>query len=123
MQCWYCNRRDVRRESLRCFGCSLKRRCRGLHELTSKRVNVPAHVQPWVHGVWNVILHLRHADGGDVRHESLRCFWRSLKRRCRGLLKLSGERVNLPAHVQLWVHGVWNVILQRRHADDGDVHS
>ena len=82
---------------------------------------MPAHVQLWVHGVWNVILQRRHADDGDVRRESLRCFGRSLKRRCRGLHELTSERVNVPAHVQLWVHGVWNVILQLRHADDSDV--
>ena len=84
-------------------------------------VNLPAHVQLWVHGVWDIILQRRHADDGNVRRESLRCFGRSLKRRRGRLHRLSGEWVNLPAHVQLWVHGVWDIILQRRHADDGNM--
>ena len=71
MQCRYCNRRDVRHESLRCFGRSLKRRCRGLHELTSERVNVPAHVQLWIHRFWSVYMQCRYCNRRDMLCERM----------------------------------------------------
>jgi len=71
MQFRYCNRRDMLSKSVRRVRGANARRCGHLHELTSERVNVPAHVQLWVHGVWSVYMQCRYCNRRDVRRERM----------------------------------------------------
>ena len=85
---------------------------------------MPAHVQLGVHSLWNIILQRRNTDRGDVLSESsLRCVYRSHERRRWRLHQLPGERVDMPAHVQLGVHSLWDELLHSRDSDRGDVHT
>ena len=75
------------------------RRCGHLHELTGERVNVPAHVQLWVHGVWSVYMQCRYCNRRDVLSKSVRRVRGANARRCGHLHELTSERVNVPANV------------------------
>jgi hypothetical protein len=98
-----------------------ERRCGRLHQLSGERVDVSTNVQLWVYGVWNVFVQRRDCDRGDVLRESLRCVCGSYERRRGRLHEHSGERVDMPAHVQLGVHGIWDIILQCRYSNRRDV--
>jgi hypothetical protein len=115
------DRGDLFRESMRRFSGSHERRRGGLHQLTRERSNVSAHVQLGIHGIRDVFVQSRNADGGDVLRESLRCICGSHERRRGGLHQLTRERSNVSAHVQLGIHGIRDVFVQSRNADRGDL--
>jgi hypothetical protein len=56
-----------------------------------------------------------------VRCEFMRRVCTPYKRRCGRLHQLPGKRLDVPADVQLGVHGVGDIVMQRRDTDGGDV--
>jgi len=82
---------------------------------------MPANVRLGVHGVRDIVVPRRDTDGGYMRCESLRRICAPYKRRCGRLHQLPGERIDVPAHVQLGVRGVGDIVVQRWDTDGGDV--
>ena len=78
-------------------------------------------MQLGVYGVGDIIVQRWDAHRGDVLRESLRRICTPHKRRCGRLPWLSGERLDVPADVQLRVHGVGDIVVQRWDAHRGDV--
>ena len=62
-----------------------------------------------------------HADCGDVLGECVRRVHSSHQRWRRHVHEFIGVWVYVPADVQQWVHGVRDELVQRGHADRGDV--
>ena len=117
------DRRDVLSESMRRIYRSHERRRWRLHQLPGELVDMPAHVQLGVHSLWDELLHSRDSDRRDGLSESMRRIYRSHERRRGRLHQLPGERVDMPAHVQLGVHSLWDELLHSRDSDRRDVHT
>ena len=102
--------------------CGSHERWRGrLHKLTGERVDVPADVQPRVHSIRDIILQCWDTDRRDVLCESMRRVCSSHERWRGRLHQLPGERVDVPADVQLGVHGIGDELVQCWDFDSGDV--
>ena len=56
-------------------------------------------------------------------HDLLRCIYCSDKRHSGQLYELPGERIDMPADMQLRVHSLWDKLLHGRDSDCGDVHT
>jgi hypothetical protein len=82
---------------------------------------VSADVQLWIHGVGDIVVQCGNADRRDVLREPMRRLCCPNERRSGGLHQLTRERSNVSADVQLWIHGVWNVLMQPRNADRCDM--
>ena len=82
---------------------------------------MPAKVQLWIYGVGDIVVQRWDTDSCDVLRESLRRVCTSYKRGCGRLRQLPGERLDVPADVQLGVHGVGDIIVQRWDTDRRDV--
>ena len=73
---------------------------------------MPADVQLRVHGIWDIILQCWDSDCRDVLRESMRRVCGSHERWRGRLHQLPGERIDVPAHVQLGVRGVGDILVQ-----------
>ena len=78
-------------------------------------------MQVGVHGIWDNIVFGSGADERYVLRESMRCIRYPHERRRGRLHQLAGERLDVPADVQLGVYGIRDIILQRRNTDRRDV--
>ena len=92
-----------------------------MHQLTRERSNVSAHVQLGVHCIGDVFMQCGNADRRDVLRESMRRVGGSHERWRGRLLEFSWEWVDMPADVQLGIHGVGDIFVQCWNADRGDL--
>ena len=106
------DRGDVLGECVRCVHSSHQRARRKLHGLIGIWVYVPAHVQQWLHGVRDELVQHGYIDRGDVLGGCVSCIHSSHQRQCRDVHEIAPIWGCLPAHVQQWLHCVWDVFMQ-----------